>query len=267
MNFMTFVNGFTLSPRSTLLTGSLAVAGLMALLSSTVLAAPLEITIVLTTFLLILPTVLLLMPRQNLEGQSLWARCMAFYNSYTHGEHVLQAIEDLDYIAGFTRKYGWVALEKHQEKLAFSHAYLARCLPFLLEAKQEMDLIHWCQIQDEQLQDGQQELISTFQSASNTFMPVASALNAVAILLAFKGGFNADLASASFLMTLGSWIISAGVMNPLIQQFERHVVEESTLRRLIVHGLRGIWKQQHPEALRQELESFLPYDARSLTRA
>ncbi len=231
--------------------GSIAVAPL-------VLGLSLLETAVLASVLIALPLWGFFTPNTALEGETLWQSLDVYDDTTPSSQRILDAIDELEYTATFARKNGLVALEKHLPRLNYSHTYLKTCVNYLLDAKSEGDLRQFCQTQELAFQAEDALLLNTLFKSVQQFLPVASFINAVAVLLALKGVLTPELAGASFLVSLYAWASTRAVWMPLLEHFERHNHADAQLRKMIQEGLQGVWKQVHPQALRRDLEAYLP---------
>jgi flagellar motor component MotA len=213
---------------------------------------------VLATVLVALPLWTFCSPKTALEGESVWQSLAAYDETTPSSQRLLEAIDELEYTATFARKNGMVALEKHLPRLNYSHAYLKKCMNYLLDAKTEGDLRQFCQLQEKAFHAEETLLLNTVFTSVQQFLPVACFVNVLAVLLALKGVLTPDLAGASLLMSLYAWASTRAIWMPLLEQFERHNQDDQQLRNMIQEGLQGVWKQVHPQALRRNLEAYLP---------
>ena len=235
--------------------------------ASTVAMAPLVLGLsllessVLATVLIALPLWGFLTPNTALEGETVWQSLEAYDDTTPSSQRILDAIDELEYTATFARKNGLVALEKHLPHLNYSHPYLKKCIRYVLDAKTENDLQQFCQIQDKAFQEDHALLLNTLFKTVQGFLPVASFINAIAVLLALKGVLSPSLAEASFLVSLHAWASIHTLWIPFMEHLERENQRDSQLRKMTQQGLQGVWKQVHPQALRRDLEAYLPaYD-------
>ncbi len=248
----------TIRRRQDVLIPIVSIATLTATLAVLVLNAHWIASLALGVFLLILPTGILFAPQHAFEGESLWQRLDLYDDTTLPSQKLLDAIDEIEYTTTFARKNGVVALEKHLSMLNYSHAYLRICIPYLLDAKTENELEHWCQLQESNFKSEHLRLVNTFFHATQQVLPMVSLLNAVLILVALKGGLSPEIASVSFLMSLGVWVMSRLIFEPFLHYIQEEDHHESQIRKMILHGMKGVWKQTHPHALRRDLEAYLP---------
>jgi flagellar motor component MotA len=241
-----------------------AVLPLLILTAGSIAVAPLALglslleTAVLASVLIALPLWGFFTPNTALEGESLWQSLDVYDDITPSSQRILDAIDELEYTATFARKNGLVALEKHLPRLNYSHTYSRKCVNYLLDAKNEGDLRQFCQTQELAFHAEDALLLNTLFKSVQQFLPVASFINALAVLLALKGVLTPELAGASFLVSLYAWASTRAVWMPLLEHFERHNQADAQLRKMIQEGLQGVWKQVHPQALRRDLEAYLP---------
>jgi flagellar motor component MotA len=251
-------NLFTIRRRQDVLVPIVSLATLSAPIAIFLLHAHWLEGLVLAVLLTVLPLGILFSPQQAFEGESLWQRLDTYDDTTVPSQKLLDAIDELEYTTTFARKNGVVALEKHLPMLNYSHPYLSVCIPYLLDAKTENDLEQWCQLQERNFKSENTALINTFFHASQTLLPIASLLNAFLILIALKGGLSPELASTSFLMSLGTWAMYSLIFQPFLSHIYEAEIQEIQIRKMILHGIKGVWKQTHPHALRRDLEAYLP---------
>jgi flagellar motor component MotA len=237
----------------TLLLIALTVAGALFAFSLTVVESA-----VFASVLVAFPLWALVTPHTALEGGNLWQSLEAYDETTPSSQRLLEVIDELEYTATFARKNGMVALEKHLPRLNYSHAYLKKCMNYLLDAKTEGDLRQFCQLQEKAFHAEETLLLNTVFKSVQQFLPVTSFVNALAVLLALKGVLTPELAGASLLVSLYAWASTRAIWMPLLDQFERHNQNDQQLRKMIQEGLQGVWKQVHPQALRRNLEAYLP---------
>lgn len=173
-------------------------------------------------------------------------------------ENRLQVLNQLEALAQLSRQHGLIALEETLNfPESYSHPHLHACLGVALEASQAQALHEWMQTRSRSTLNSFDEALETFGQLGRRLTPVACALNVLCVLLALKGLFSVEMALNSFLWTAGAYGLNRSIWAPTLAQLRQAREEEACQHRMIHQGVLAIWKQQHPQAIRQSLEAYV----------
>lgn len=237
---------------------------LLLIITSHVAMAPLlfgassVMTSILTLGLGLLPLWVFCFPHADLEGEWLWSALVSHDEQIPASQRILEMIDELDYTASFVRKSGLVALEKNLPMLNYSQPYLRTCLQYVLDAKSDSELQTLCQRQDTAYTQAEETVLNALWHRVETLLPISTFINTFMVILALKQVLSPEIAGLSLLMSVGTWASVYFVFNPFLRQLETRHQQNQSLRRMIQQGVQGVWHQLHPQALRRDLEAYLP---------
>jgi len=193
------------------------------------------------------------------DAGSLWSHLPKLENRMAHGEQCFTLIEELEGLGRFVRSNGMVALGRDLHLWNLSHPYLNTALNYCVDAKDEESLNQLLRLQGTANEARFQQILQRFKMGARAFLPITSIVNALGVLLAIKGILPTSWAMSSFLLTAGAYLVQAHTWSPYSHYLEQRLAEEKTIHRMIQHGVRALWRQEHPTSIRQDLEAFMPH--------
>lgn len=198
-----------------------------------------------------------LKPQACLQGKAaLW--CLN--DVATAEENVYQTVDllnELEQLATVARRHGVVALERVLASRGVSHPFLEYSLLQAIEHKTRESLQVALHVQEEALLQESRLCVETIQGVVQPIMPVATALNALGVLVSLNAGLETAVLNSLFLVSLFGWAMVSVMLNPAFKRYIKGQANETKARHLIRLGVLSVWEQEHPSVLRQRLNNHL----------
>jgi chemotaxis protein MotA len=196
-------------------------------------------------------------PRESLSGPSIISCLNSSIPRSNTSYQLVDLVDELEQLASISRRHGLVALERVLANHEVSHPFLEYGLLMAIEHKSKDALLTSLHVHETTLLQEAQQRILVLQQAFKPMMPLATAINAVGVLISLNISLDVSVLNALFLNTLMAWGMVYTILQPMVNRFIAAEKDEAKARQLIRLGVLSLWEQEHPNALRQRLNSYI----------